>query len=92
VSAGKNLTEQTPRNRRSADQPSSQPTSDRRDEPETAGERRLVNFLIIGFILFVLGAGLWLSDALLETRRIDDCIASGRRNCAPITLPSPPAR
>jgi hypothetical protein len=48
--------------------------------------------LIAGFILFVLGAALWLGDALLATRRIDDCIASGRRNCAPITAPSPPLR
>jgi hypothetical protein len=48
--------------------------------------------LIVGFILLILGAALWLGDALLETRRIDDCMASGRRNCAPITVPSPPSR
>jgi hypothetical protein len=46
--------------------------------------------LIVGFILFVLGAGLWLGDALLEARRIDECVSSGRRNCAPITVPQPP--
>jgi hypothetical protein len=60
------------------------------DEPETAGERRLINFLIIGFVLFVLGAGLWLGDALLESRRMDECVSSGRRNCAPIAAPQPP--
>jgi len=38
----------------------------------------------------VLGVGLWLGDALLEARRIDECISSGRRNCAPITVPRPP--
>ena len=59
-------------------------------QPETAGERRLINLLIVGFILFVLGAGLWLGDALLEARRIDECVSSGRRNCAPITVPRPP--
>jgi hypothetical protein len=68
------------------------PALDRDHRPETAGERRLVNILIAGFILFVLAAGLWLADALLETRRVDDCISSGRRNCAPIPVPSPPAR
>jgi hypothetical protein len=61
-----------------------------RDEPETEGERRLTNILIVGFILFVLGAGLWLGDALLEARRIDECVSSGRRNCAPIAVPRPP--
>jgi hypothetical protein len=60
------------------------------DEPETASERRLTNILIVGFILFVIGAGLWLSDALLEARRIDECVSSGRRNCAPIAAPRPP--
>jgi hypothetical protein len=73
--------------------PSSQgQTPERGQRRETAAERRLVNLLIVGFILFILGAALWLGDALLETRRMDDCIASGRRNCAPITVPSPPPR
>lgn len=53
--------------------------------PETENERRLINILIIGFVLFVVGAGLWLGDALLEARRMDECMAAGRRNCAPIT-------
>jgi len=70
-------------------QPAGRP-SGARDEPETAGERRLTNILIVGFILFALGVGLWLGDALLEARRIDECISSGRRNCAPITVPRPP--
>jgi len=66
--------------------------SDHRGGPETAAERRLINMLIAGFILFVLGAGLWLGDALLESRRMDDCMSSGRRHCAPITVPPPPLR
>jgi hypothetical protein len=78
--------------RRSSDRASRRPTSDHGVERETAGERRLVNLLIAGFILFVLGTALWLGDALLETRRTDDCISSGRRNCAPITAPSPSLR
>jgi hypothetical protein len=48
--------------------------------------------LFAGFILFVLGAALWLGDALVKTRRMDDCVASGRQNCAPIPAPSPPLR
>jgi hypothetical protein len=76
----------------SSDPRSRDPASDRGGKQETAAERRLVNMLIVGFILLILGAALWLGDALLETRRIDDCMASGRRNCAPITVPSPPSR
>jgi len=43
----------------------------------------------VGFVLFVLGAGLWLGDTLLESRRMDECMSSGRRNCAPIVVPPP---
>jgi hypothetical protein len=62
------------------------------DVPETASERRLVNLLIIGIILVIFAAAFWLGDALLGARRMDDCIASGRRNCAPITVPAAPPR
>jgi hypothetical protein len=75
-------------------QPAGRPTARRpsgsRDEPETEAERRFTSILIVGFILFVLGAGLWLGDALLKARRIDECVSSGRRNCAPIAVPRPP--
>jgi hypothetical protein len=80
------------KNRPSTDRLSQGPKSDRGGKAETAAERWLVNILIVGFILLILGAALWLGDALLETRRMDDCIASGRRDCAPITVPSPPLR
>jgi hypothetical protein len=62
------------------------------DRPETPGERRLANLLLVGIILLIVGAAFWLGNALLDARRMDDCIASGRRNCAPITAPSPPPR
>jgi hypothetical protein len=62
------------------------------DAPETPGERRMVNLLIIGIILLIFGAAFWLGDALLDARRADECIASGRRNCAPMTAPAPPPR
>ena len=82
-----------PSERPPADRPPRGRVSDDGDRPETKGERRLINILIVGFILFVLGAGLWLGDALLETRRLDECLSSGRRNCAPIEVPPlPPPR
>jgi hypothetical protein len=51
---------------------------------------RLVNLLIVGIILFIFGAAFWLGGALLDARRADECITSGRRNCAPMTVPAPP--
>jgi hypothetical protein len=52
----------------------------------------MINLLIIGIILLVFGAAFWLGDALLDARRADECMASGRSNCGPITAPAPPPR
>jgi hypothetical protein len=63
---------------------------DRGDEPD--GEGRWVNVIIVAFVVFVIGSGLWLIDALLAARRADECMSSGRRNCTPIDMPAPPPR
>jgi len=57
-----------------------------RDDDE--GDRRVTNIVIGVFIVAIIGIGIWLVNALLEQRRMDDCAAQGRRNCAPVTLPS----
>lgn len=68
------------------------PVAGNDDAPETPAERRMINLLIIGIILAIFGAAFWLGDALLDARRADDCIASGRRTCGPVTVPPPPPR
>jgi len=35
------------------------------------------------FLIFVVGGGIWLANAMFEQRRLDDCMAQGRANCAP---------
>lgn len=59
----------------------------RDDDDEDEGDRRITNIVIGLFVAAVVGIGIWLVDALLEQRRMDDCAAQGRRNCAPVTLP-----
>lgn len=50
-------------------------------------ERPISNLvLLLGFAIIV-GVGIWLANALLDARRADECIAQGRRNCAPIEAP-----
>lgn len=52
-------------------------------QPEEAeGEGRWVNIVITGIVALVIVAGLWLVDALLAARKADECISSGRRDCA----------
>ena len=54
------------------------------------GEGRRVNLIIVVFVVIVIGAGLWLVDALLAARKADECMSSGRRNCTPVEVPAPP--
>jgi hypothetical protein len=61
--------------------------SDRGDAAEREGP--WVNLIIVAFAVFVIGAGLWLIDALLAARKADECMSSGRRNCTPIEVPAP---
>ncbi len=57
-------------------------------EPESDSERRTTNIVIALFFVAIVGAGIWLANALIDQRKLDNCIAQGRRNCAPIEVPS----
>jgi len=51
-------------------------------------ERRAANiFLLIGAAIFI-GIGIWLANAMIDARRADECLSSGRRNCAPVDVPA----
>jgi hypothetical protein len=51
-------------------------------------DRRLANIVLLAAFILVAGAGVWLVNAMLDARAIDDCLAQGRRNCAPIEVPA----
>ena len=54
---------------------------------QEARDRRAANiFLLVAGIVFV-GVGVWLANAMIDARRADDCMSSGRRNCNPIEAP-----
>jgi hypothetical protein len=59
------------------------------DDPhDEESDRRLANIvLLVGFVLLV-GGGIWLANAMIDARKADDCMSSGRRNCSPIEAPS----
>jgi hypothetical protein len=60
-----------------------------RDADEDDYRHRMI-MNVIGFIACVLlvVAGIWIANALVEMRKKQDCILSGRRNCAPIEMPT----
>jgi cytoskeletal protein RodZ len=51
-------------------------------------DRRAANiFLLVGAVIFI-GIGIWLANAMIDARRADECLSSGRRNCAPLDVPA----
>jgi hypothetical protein len=50
-------------------------------------ERTTTNVVLLLIFAALVGIGVWLSNALIDARRADDCIAQGRRNCAPVEAP-----
>ena len=62
--------------------------NERERDQETEAERRTANIvLIVGFLILV-GSGIWLVNAMLDARKADECMSSGRRNCNPIETPA----
>ena len=66
-------------------------SAEQREPPSSpeqeARDRRVANvFLLVAGALLV-GIGVWLANAMVDARRADECIATGRRNCNPIEVP-----
>jgi hypothetical protein len=62
------------------------------DRYERAGEddyrhRMIMNVLALLVCLLLAGSGVWLANKIAEMRRNQDCVLSGRLNCARIDLP-----
>jgi hypothetical protein len=55
---------------------------------QEARDRRAANIFLLAAGLVLVGIGVWLADAMVNARRADDCLSSGRRNCAPIEVPA----
>jgi hypothetical protein len=56
---------------------------DREDE----GNRNVENAVMLGFFVVLVTAGIWLLGTMADIRKVQDCAAQGRRNCATIEVP-----
>ena len=54
------------------------------EEAEDERDRRITNIFLLVFFVLVVGGGIWLVNAMIDQRQMDNCVAQGRRNCAPI--------
>jgi hypothetical protein len=43
--------------------------------------------LAFAFCLLLVAIGVWLASSIAEMRRNQDCVLSGRRNCANVMVP-----
>jgi hypothetical protein len=57
-------------------------------DPRDEKDRRTGNIVLLLFFALLIGGGIWLVNAMIEQRAIDNCLAQGRRNCAPVEVPT----
>jgi hypothetical protein len=57
-------------------------------EPDDYRQRMTNNMLALVLCVLLIGAGLWLANTIADLRKKQDCVLSGRRDCADIAVPS----
>lgn len=57
------------------------------EEPDNYRQRMINNGLAFAFCLLLVAIGVWLALSIAEMRRNQDCVLSGRRNCANVVVP-----
>ncbi|MGB8398103.1 hypothetical protein [Bradyrhizobium sp.] len=58
-----------------------------REPPEDQGNRNVENAVMLGVFALLVVAGIWLLGTMADLRKVQDCAAQGRRNCAVIDVP-----
>jgi hypothetical protein len=61
---------------------------EKRSPPEDEGNRARENAVLLGFFAVLVLAGVWLLGTMADIRKVQDCAAQGRRNCATIDAPA----
>jgi hypothetical protein len=70
------------------------PVQDLEKFERTEGEddyrhRMLMNAMAAGFVILLIGGGIWIANSMATIRKNQDCVLSGKRNCnPPIELPA----
>ena len=60
---------------------------EQKEAPISERDRTLTNVLLLVIVGALVGGGIWIANTMLDVRKVQDCVASGRRNCAPISVP-----
>jgi hypothetical protein len=57
------------------------------EPPDGEGNRNVENAVLLVIFAVLVGAGVWLLSTMSDVRKVQDCAAQGRRNCATIEVP-----
>jgi hypothetical protein len=57
------------------------------DAPDNYRQRMINNGLALTFCVLLVVAGVWLANTIAQMRQNQDCVLSGRRNCAQVNVP-----
>jgi hypothetical protein len=58
------------------------------DAPDDYRQRMTNNVLALAFCLLLVAIGIWLVNSMADLRKKQDCVLSGRRDCANIAAPA----
>lgn len=58
-----------------------------RGSDDDYGHRMRMNAVAVAVVVVLVLCGIWLVDTIAQMRKKQDCVLSGRRNCAPINIP-----
>lgn len=59
------------------------------ESQEDEAHRKFVNLIAAIFVLVLAIAAIWVFKTLDEHRRLENCVASGRRDCINLVDPTP---
>jgi hypothetical protein len=58
------------------------------EEDDDYRHRMKMNVIALMVVVLLVAGGLWIADTIAQMRKTQDCVLSGRRGCAPITVPN----
>lgn len=61
---------------------------DNRVAEDDERDRRATNIFLAVAAVLVVGGGIWLVNAMVDSRKAQLCFESGRKNCNPIAVPA----
>jgi hypothetical protein len=60
---------------------------DRVGEPDDFRHRMWANLAAFAFTAILTAVGIWLASNIADLRKSQDCLLTGRRDCAPYAMP-----